>query len=177
MTETIVITGPVGVGKTTIAFALADRLEAAGRSHAVIDMDNLRHCAPYPPDDPFHIALGLRNLAAIWPNYRALGTEYLIVADVIESRSQRADYQLALPDTALQVVRLQASLPTLHQRLAGREVGDSLNWHQQRAAELIAIMDEHRVEDLLIDTDGRSSDEIVAELLSRCAWHSENDLE
>jgi predicted kinase len=167
---TLVITGPVGAGKTTIAFALSQHLGSEGLSHAVVDMDALRNCSPSPPDDPFHMALGLRNLAAIWSNFRALGTERLILADVVEHRSQIHSYAEAAPGAEIQLVRLKASLPTLHQRLAGREQGSSLLWHQQRAAELIKIMDENPVEDWLIDTESRSIDDVVGEIRQRSAW-------
>jgi len=61
--------------------------------------------------------------------------------NVVETRDQRGEYERAIPNAAIQIVRLTASLSTLHQRLAGRESGGSLEWHQHRAAELTALMD------------------------------------
>ena len=173
MIPMLVLTGPVGAGKTTIAFALSARLEQMTISHAVVDMDALRNCFPSPAGDPFHMALGLRNLAAVWANYRALNTERLILADIVESRAQLAEYQAAVPGAVVQILRLHASLETLHRRLAQREPADSLPWYRQRAAELSALMQEHRVEDLLVDTEGKSVAAIVEEILSRTGWRAQ----
>jgi len=67
----IVVTGPVGVGKSSVAAAMSQLLDQTGMPHALIDLDALRWCHPSPAHDPFHIALGLRNLAAVWTNYHA----------------------------------------------------------------------------------------------------------
>jgi energy-coupling factor transporter ATP-binding protein EcfA2 len=168
----LVITGPVGVGKTTVAGAMSELLDQAGVAHALVDVDYLRWCHPSPPDDPFHIALGLRNLRAVWANYREAGAERLIVVDIVESRADVAGYQAAVPGAEIRVVRLQAALPTILRRLEGRETGASLLWHQQRAAELVAQMTRDRVEDLLVDTEGKRVPEIAQEVLARARWTS-----
>jgi hypothetical protein len=61
-------------------------------------------------------------------------------------------------------------LPTLLGRLAARESGASLAWHQHRTGELTAIMERNRVEDLLVDTEGKSIAEIAGEVLARIGW-------
>lgn len=173
---TLVITGPVGVGKTTVAEAVSWLLAEAGVPHAVVDLDQLRCCYPRPPRDRFHTALGLRNLAVVWANYRAAGAERLILADVVETRAEVAGYGDAVPGAEIVVVRLRAALPTLHRRLEGREAGASLEWHQERAAELATLMERNQVEDLPVDTDGRSILEVAQEVLSRTGWASALDL-
>jgi adenylylsulfate kinase-like enzyme len=47
----LLVTTPVGVGKTTVALEASDVLEATGVAHAVIDVDALSWC--YPTPDPF----------------------------------------------------------------------------------------------------------------------------
>lgn len=166
----LVVTGPVGVGKTTVVSALSERLGQLGAPHAAVDLDALRWCYPAPAHDPFHMALGLRNLAAVWSNYCAAGAERLVLADVVESRAAVAEYQAAVPGAVVQVVRLAAALPAILERLAGRESGDSLLWHQRRAAELLGIMEQNQVEDLLVHTDGKAPAEIAEEALARAGW-------
>ncbi len=166
----LVITGPVGVGKTTTMFALSSRLAELDLAHSPLDMDAIRMCHPSAPEDPFYMALGLRNLAAIWQNYRAVGAQRLILADVVESRAQVATYADAVPGAEVQVVRLQASLPTLLQRLRQRETGSSLDWHSQRTVELIAIMDREQIGDMQIETENRSPAAIAQEILVRSGW-------
>jgi len=63
------LTGPVGVGKTAVATALGELLEAAGASVAVLDLDWLgwAHLGPGAPSPDQLIAL---NLSAVSPNFR-----------------------------------------------------------------------------------------------------------
>jgi adenylylsulfate kinase-like enzyme len=166
----LVLTGPVGVGKTTIGSAVSDLLTQTVRSHAIIDMDCLRECFPRPPHDPFHTALGLQNMAAVWSNYQRAGAQRLILVDVVESRDMVAAYHAAIPHAKIVVARLRASLPTIHERLARREVGKSLAWHQQRATELVAQMEHDHVEDVLIDTEGKTVDDIAREVMRQMQW-------
>ncbi len=163
----LVVTGPVGAGKTSVATAISGLLDEAGIAHALVDMDALRGCSPAPVDDPFHIQLGLRNLAAVWTNYRDAGARRLILADVVESRAEVAGYRAAVPGARVVVVRLRAPVPVLVRRLEGRETGASLDWHCRRAAELAEQMEASAVEDILVDTEGVSIGAIAAEILSR----------
>jgi predicted kinase len=166
----LIITGPVGVGKTTIAGAVSDRLVQANVAHAMIDQDELRRCHPDTPGDPFHAALGLRNLAAVWLNFRANGATHLVVANVIETQDDLADYRRAVPGAAIQVVRLVASIATIHGRLAARDAGASLDWHRNRAIELTEIMDRNQVGDVVVDTEAKSLAETADEALRRVGW-------
>src|SRR5215213_9965942 len=100
----LVITGTVGVGTTSTGVATSDVLDDEGIAYALIDMDWLRWCQPRPSGDPFNMALGLRNLAAVWANCRAAGAERLVLVDVVESRSDLAGYHEALPGASIQIV-------------------------------------------------------------------------
>lgn len=166
----MVLTGPVGVGKTTVAVAISELLDGVGMAHAMVDADQLRWCYPAPAHDPFRTALGLRNLAAVWANYWAEGAERLILADVVEHRADVAGYREAIPGAVILVVRLRASLPTIERRLAGRETGAGLEWHVQRAAELATLMEHNRVGDVLIDTEEKSAAVIAREAVACARW-------
>ena len=166
----LLITGPVGVGKTTVALEVSTLLERAAVRHACVDMDSLRWCYPSPLHDPFRVTLGLQNLAAVWANCQAAGAERLVLASVIESRDELAGYQAAVPGAAILVVRLRASVATLTDRVARREVGAGHEWHLRRAAELAAQMDRDRVEDIVVETEGRSVPTVAREVLARSAW-------
>lgn len=166
----VVVTGPVGVGKTAVASAISDLLDRAGVAHAMVDADHLRWCYPRDPRDPFRVALGLRNLAAVWANYRDAGAGRLVLADVVESPAGLAGYRAAIPGAAIVVVRLQAPLPTIARRLAGRETGASLDWHRRRAAELDEIMARNGVGDLTVETEGRTVAAVAQEALARVGW-------
>ena len=166
----VVLTGPVGVGKTAVARELSSLLEERGTAHAVIDMDWLRWCHPSPKRDPFHTALGLRNLAGVWANYRAAGAECLVLVDIVETRDMLAAYHAAIPSANIYVARLNATLPTILRRLEGRETGASLAWHQARAGELLGLMQERAVEDLLVETERKTAVEVAREVLHAIGW-------
>lgn len=166
----LLITGPVGVGKTTVAGEVSALLARAGVAHALVDIDGLSECYPPPPGDPFNEELALRNLAAVWVNYRATGAERLVLARVLESRAELERYRAAVPGAAIQVVRLRASVDTLTGRVQRREVGAGLAWHVARAAELAAQMDRDQVEDVVIETDGRPVAAVARDVLARTGW-------
>src|SRR5690242_16444029 len=104
----LVLTGPVGVGKTAVAAEISNRLRDMQVPHALVDMDWLRECHPSPPHDPFHTVLGLRNLAAVWTNYRTAGAARLIIVDIIETRSALNDYRAAIPNARITIIMLTA---------------------------------------------------------------------
>ena len=167
----ILITGPVGVGKSSVLGEIQGLLKGAGMRFATVDLDALSYC--YPPtrgDDRFRTKLTFRNLAAVWRNFRAAGAERLVLAQVLESRAELVRYRRAVPGAEMTVVRLRASVPTLRERIDRREVGLGRTWHRRRAVELARIMDRTPVEDLLVETDGRRVNPIAREILRRTGW-------
>ncbi len=168
----LLLTGSVGVGKTSVAGTLSGLLTAERIPHAVADMDWLRYCYPLSANDPYNTALGLRNLAAVWTNYHAAGAHCLITTTVVESRADVLAVQQVIPGAAVFVVRLRASLPTILRRLAARETGEGLQWHQQRAAALVTQMERTKLEDLLIDTEDKAIDVVAAEIRHSSGWPS-----
>ena len=171
MVPVLLITGPVGVGKTAVLSEVADLLEAAGVPFAAVDLDDLSWCYPTPPgDDRFRSGLTLRNLAAVWRNFRDAGAERLVLARVLESRDELDRHRDAVPGAEITVVRLTAVHATLQERVERREIGLGRAWHSRRAVELARLMDERRVEDVLVRTDGRTVNEIARDVLRRSGW-------
>lgn len=169
----LVVTGPVGVGKTTVTLALGDLLAAAGLPHTLVDMDWLRSTWPAPRDDRFHTGLGYRALAALAREARAAGSGRFVIADVVETWAQRDEYARAIPGAEVTVARLLADLGTIEARIARRAAGADDPWEPRRAAELIGIMDANAVADLTIDTTGLAPMEIAREIAARLAWLSD----
>jgi predicted kinase len=170
--EALAVIGAVGAGKTTVGYAIGDRLAAAGTPHAVIDLDAIRQSWPAPPDDPFNNRIELGNLAAMWRNYAAAGAERLVLMGVIESRASRARYRATL-GLDLTVCRLTAPVPTLQRRVAEREGDASRAWHVARAAELTRILDEAGVDDYTVDNDGVSPEAVAETVLRGAGWLDE----
>ncbi|HLJ35587.1 MAG TPA: adenylyl-sulfate kinase [Ktedonobacteraceae bacterium] len=170
------ITGPVGAGKTTVAAGVSELLESAGIAHAFVDIDSLRWYYPSPAHDRFRTELAMKNLAAVWANFQAAGIPRLVLADVLESREDLVQYRTAVAGADILVVRLQAALATLLTRLRIREIGTGLDWHLRRAAVLSQQMDRDKVEDILVDTDGKSVAAVAREILTRSKWVGKPDV-
>jgi aminoglycoside phosphotransferase len=80
----LVITGPVGVGKSTIANEAAWLLRQADVSHALVDLDRIEQCWPVPADDPWNERVSHRNLACMWANFRQAGADRLWAPEHLE---------------------------------------------------------------------------------------------
>lgn len=163
----LLLTGPVGVGKSSVLSALGELLAEHGRPHALVDLDALSEYFPRLPGDRFGTTVALRNLAAVWTNYHAAGAERLVLARVIEARRELLAIQEAVPGARITVCRLTASVETLQQRVRRRELGAGLDWHLARAAELAAHFAHVEVADFVVDTENRPPAEIAAEVVAR----------
>lgn len=162
----LLLTGTVGVGKTTVAEAVGDLLRDDGVPNAVIDVDWLRAAWPAPPGDPFNGGLALRNLAAVTANYLDAGAVRLVLAGVLETEEDRAAHAAVL-GMPLVVVRLVADASTVRERLLARHPDESSSqaWHLARAGELHAIQETSAVEDHVVDTTSRSAAEVARDVL------------
>ncbi len=163
----LIITGPVGVGKTKTADAVSDCLSSKKIAHAVIDMDSLRWAYPRPDDDPFHSKLGYKNLAVIWPQYYDLGVRHVIIPCVIENDDEVAAFNRAIPRAQIMVIRLTASIATLYQRLEERETSDSVAWYKNRAIELDQQLTKKNIGDSIISTETKTIGEVAREVVDQ----------
>lgn len=163
----IVITGPVGAGKTTTAMALAELLEHQDISCAMVDMDQLRWFHPTPQGDPFGEAVGRKHLTYMAHTWRELGIPTVILADVIENADGKHALAEALPGYDLCVVRLNVEMDMLHERLRHRETERQVAWHLNRAQELQDIMIRNDIGDLVINVSDESPEQIATEISQR----------
>jgi 2-phosphoglycerate kinase len=87
--EITLITGPAGVGKSTLCWEMSLQLATVNVAHTVIETDELDRVFPRPSaEDLARIRSGTTdisslNLAAIWSTYRALGHTRLIMSGVM----------------------------------------------------------------------------------------------
>lgn len=167
---TVLVTGTVGSDKTAVADEVAVLLHEQGVPHALLDLDWLCQAYPAPAHDPYRDDLMLKNLAAIWPNYRAEGVRYLVLARVIEDRKHLGRYREAIPEADIRVVRVVAPPDLIQKRLKAREVGSFYDTLWQRSQELTSILEGSQVEDFTVSNDERPVREVAAEVLTRLAW-------
>jgi adenylylsulfate kinase len=167
---TIIVTGPVGVGKSTVAEAMGYLLIAEKVPHANVDFDQLTAGPRSSDDDQWGTNLGLSNLAAIWKNYQLAGARRLIIARVIVSRSELDGFRRAVPGADILLVRLRATPETLQARVRRRGPWRDIEWHLKQSVELAAQMDAQPIEDVLIETDERDVQTIARDVLHRAGW-------
>lgn len=164
----LIISGTVGVGKTTVGYEIHDILSDHQMPHAFIDRDALAHS--WPPQGPYNETLVQRNIASVWQNFREAGARRLVVAGVVEHPSDLEGYKQAIPGAMIQVCRLVAAQPTRQARLKIREVESSLAWYLHRTVELEQILEQRQLENFVVDNDGRSLGEVALEVLTRANW-------
>ena len=129
----LLITGPVGVGKSTVAAEAGRLLREADVPHALVDLTWIEQCWPVPADDPWNECLTHRNLACMWENFRQAGAGRLLLVRVLEARSLLRHLAEAVPGADIMAVRLRAPLAVLHARIRAREASDP-SWFRRAAS-------------------------------------------
>ena len=166
---TLIISGSMGSGKTTVLSEVSDLLEEADVAHAAIDLDWLS--IMHPSQGEHGERLMFANLAAGWPVFEAAGAERLVVARVVENRSELQQYRKAVPDAQPVVCRLTCSVEMMQKRVRIREPGMIQEEAVARARALDEILERTRAEDFAVDNGGgRSITDVAREVLSRAGW-------
>ena len=115
----VIVTGPPGSGKTVTLTALSDALVKDRVAHAAVDVDEVAWAYPYPD-----LAQRCEHLRVWCAAHRRAGSETLLVAEVIESAAHLDNVLAALGAHDHLLVRLDAALETLRQRIVAREPPD-----------------------------------------------------
>lgn len=165
------ITGTVGSGKTAAAKEIGELLRLAAVPHAVLDLDELGRVRPAKPDGSFNHHLIARNLRAVWPNYRDLGVERVVLARILESRGELDDYRNAIPGAHITVCRLVADPQVTRQRLQNREGGHAREFLLRASGDLDPKIAGLALEDFAFANEaGRSIGELARLILEKCGW-------
>lgn len=169
-TNLILISGPVGVGKTSVGEELSTLLEASGTAHTFVDLDGLAKTYPRPKGDRFGEQIALANLEAVWRYAFNLGTRNLIVARVVETREGANRIARAVGADSCLIVQLTAREEILLRRVRSREIGSGRVWHENRALELADILERSDAEDIRVDTSERPVGDIANDLFQSIEW-------
>ncbi|WP_427887967.1 AAA family ATPase [Kribbella sp. GL6] len=168
MQTALVLSGPPGVGKTTVGWRVFDRCIDLELAPAFADLDLLGAAWPPPADDPHQARLKATNLALIWSNYRAAGHRRLIVAGVVETPAERELLETSVGGPVV-ICRLDASDAELADRIRhrGRETGDGVDHLVRRASELSAQLTADDISDYVVSTADRTIDAVADQVLKR----------
>ena len=168
---TLLITGTVGVGKSTVAAEINDALADLKIPSAAVDLDAL--VWQWPSTSAWSSDLMFENLASLWPNYQAHGATRLILAAVLEDRAELVRYRAAVPGAQITVCRLLAPEAVRRDRLHWRmPPGPSRDWHLDRTVELERTLDRLAVGDFAVENDDRPVRDVAIEVLARAGWIS-----
>ena len=115
--------GPVGVGKSSVGYAIFQQVYRSGTKVAYVDLDQVGLCYPSPADDPHNHRVKAQNLGVVWPAYRAAGARCLIAVGGVPSREIVMTYAGKVPDTDLTLCRLRAAPECLTERVFRRGLG------------------------------------------------------
>lgn len=181
----LLICGPTGVGKSTIAFRLYMQYLNAGLAAGYVDLDQIGFISPARPDDPGQHWLKARNLAAMWRNYQAAGATHLIASGPIERNATLQTYIDAFPGATVTLCRLHAGPGELRRRVMSRGAGGS--WPQPgdplrgksdeylravigQAISADSVLERENVGAVRIDTDGHWPEESAGLIAAATGW-------
>jgi hypothetical protein len=168
----LLVTGTVGVGKSTVGREVCRLLSDQGDPNAFVDLDHLSGYWPRHADDPFNTRLSAENLGSVAANFGAAGARSLVVAGIVETQAVLDLYEHAV-GIKIVVVRLTAHADVIERRLSRRYHDDDreLGWHLARAPELDAILDRSPVSTKTVDASASPS--VVARaVLDAVRWTS-----
>jgi ADP-ribose pyrophosphatase YjhB (NUDIX family)/chloramphenicol 3-O-phosphotransferase len=172
--DVVIITGPAGAGKSTVARALCARFPRA----AHIDVDIIRWrmvvsgfvrpeaaygAGPEAEEARRQLALATRNACALARNFAAAGFA-VVIDDVLEQPADLDRYLAELHGLDVACVTLLPDVETLRARDRGRGE-DAMGERSEELRRIIAANGETR--GLRLDTSGRTVEETVAVILER----------
>jgi len=164
----LVISGSVGVGKTSVLIEIHDILSGANVPHGCIERDAIGYS--WPVHGRFNEEMIERNLACVVKNFLAADAAYLLIAGVIENDSDLSVFRRCIPDAEIQICRLTASVKVRSDRLRSREKGAGLKWHLDRTVDLDTIQDAAGIESFCVDNGQRPLRDAALEVLDSAGW-------
>lgn len=165
------ISGRSGVGKSTAALALHERLVALDIRHAVIEGDFLDLAHPAPHLAFPEVNLAEHNLAGMWSAYRSLGYHRLIYTNTAAVLTLPSLTAAMGDDPLVTAVLLRSSDGHTRPRLERRNHGAIDSSLFGRSVAMASRLDEEAPASVhRIDTDDLDPLNVADNLLALTAW-------
>jgi hypothetical protein len=176
--QILLITGPAGIGKSTLCWEIGAQLAASQVAHAVIETDELDRAFPRPTPEqleslrPGTSDVSALNLAAMWATYQALGHTRLVMSGVmLDLDSDCRWITSAIPGASITAVRLVGAQSTLMQRIDQREIGSGRDAQARRSLrQLKRISEEAPGTAMIVQTDDKTPAELAQIVLKAVRW-------
>lgn len=169
----ILLSGTVGVGKTTVLLEMGDVLEAGEDPYALLDLDWLAWVRPSGDVDASVQQILVENLAHVCRTFRRSGVRRLVMARAIETPDDVDLIRAALgTPVALTVVCLTARPDVVAARLRGRDTGDRLAEHLGQVGHFTGAREGLGIDEVVVATDEIDATSVARAVLARTGWAS-----
>ena len=170
--EAVLLTGPVGAGKTTLATEIGELLKAADVAHAVIELDWLSWCVGPGGDAQIRRQLVIENLAAMVSNFQRAGICRYVLAGSIVSLEHLDAVASTLDGIHLEVVRIVAPAELLASRVEERDAARKTLGSVSQAAEFLATTRNAIPDCLEVDNTSGDVSATAEAVLDKIGWRA-----
>jgi adenylylsulfate kinase len=166
----ILVTGTVGVGKTSVLVEIGDLLATRDEAYALVDLDWLAWLRPDPGRGTTVQDVLVENLRHVAATFRDAGVERLALARAVRRGDELDVIRQAVGASEFSVVRLVASPGAIERRLRGRDSGAQLAEHLEEATAFAADAEEAGIGDAVVSTDDVDAAASARAVLERAGW-------
>jgi broad-specificity NMP kinase len=170
--RSLLITGTVGVGKTSVLLEIGELLTLGDAPFALVDLDWLAWLRPSRASQTTVPDVLSENLGHVARTFRRAGVERLVLARAVRRPHEVESIRAALEPCELAVVRLTAAPSVIARRLGERDSGAPLAEHLAEAGSFAAEAEEAGIGDVVLDTSDRTVSSVARELLVRTGWEA-----
>jgi AAA domain-containing protein len=168
--QVLLLSGPGGVGKSTLGWEVATQLRRLGIAHVLLDSDELDRAWPLTTAE--RDRLNRANLTAFWANAAALGHSRLLFAGVFLNAAAARDWITAcIPVASIIRVVLDTSDDELERRVRAREIGSEADEQWERTlAQARGFRRRNAGSADVLDTTGRAVPDLARQVIERTGW-------
>jgi broad-specificity NMP kinase len=163
--ELLILHGPPGAGKTSIAQTMSEILRQQNIVHAVIDLDYLAKIHPRK-----YIGIMYRNLASIWPNYLEISDVKVIIPTYLQ-KGELEVVMNAAPAKQTQVCEMLAPKDVLEERIKAREKSEfQIELHLNYLHQYDGSGPEKNQVSFQISNHNKTKEQTSIEILQQAKW-------